>query len=77
MKVEISDATYQQIAAVEPDVSRFVERAARQTLKVCPPPLVGTPEERGQRLVEGFREFRGMLRGATVEELADSRHAGL
>lgn len=71
MKIEISTATYEAIAAVTPDVSAFVERAAQRELtesKAAP---------NGQPLAERFRKYRGMLQGVSIEDLVESRHAGL
>ncbi len=72
-QIEISDHTYQAIAAIGVDVSAFVEKAAQQHLQSQPT----FASQNSRNLVERFREFRGAMKGISIEEIVASRHTGL
>lgn len=74
MKIDISDTTYEAIAAVEPDVSAFVERAARRELSQKPSDTPATPRIDAEQAKRRLMEFREKLAGVSAAEfVADSR----
>lgn len=83
MQVDISEATFNAIAAREPDVSAFIEMAARKALEEqCPAAVRAkqladalTPEQR-ESLRRGFESLRGVIRDTTLEELMEWRREG-
>jgi len=76
--VGISDDTYQAIAAQTTDISAFLEQAAKRHL--AKQRFESSPAEsrcKDEDLVERFRQYRGMLKSVTIEDLVESRHVGL
>jgi hypothetical protein len=73
MQIEISDTTYQRIAARCEDVSAFVEQSVRQAIeqqKVAKNGRHFDPET----VLAAFRDLEGMFdRGSLDEVLADRR----
>jgi hypothetical protein len=74
MKIEISESTYKAILAVNPDVTGFIESAARKQLRQ----QTSFQQNRStESLVDRFSEFRGSMKGVTIEQIVANRHAGL
>jgi Asp-tRNA(Asn)/Glu-tRNA(Gln) amidotransferase A subunit family amidase len=73
MKVEISETTYEAIAAVEPDVSAFVERAARRALSQAPG---AAPRRDVQAAKQRLMAFRDKLAGVSTSEFVDDSRQG-
>jgi hypothetical protein len=74
MKINISDTTYEAIVAVEPDVSAFLERAARRELSQSRGDERATPRIDAEQAKRRLMQFREKLAGvSSVEFVADSR----
>jgi hypothetical protein len=74
MKISISDTTYEAIVAVEPDVSAFLERAARRELSQANGGKRATPRIDAEQAKQRLMQFREKLAGVSAAEfVADSR----